>query len=493
MSKQTFAATLLLATLPFLAASCAGPKYYPRDEIIETAVAFLEQGQEALIAAEGAMAEYQTAIGEARRLREMNFSEAAAEQTRSADTLRRQAITQFALALEQFRLSERINVRPRTYFLLGQAYYDMGDMEQALAYFNLGLEMSPNVSIAVRMRDRIANMIQSVEMGLAPPPENWAPEVEALVAMGPVPEDDLAPPIPEDTVRVVERATPRPTPQPTPTIVLPRPSGPGEPREAKEVEVTTAPVPPVDSVPVRTLPAPGETVSAPATGGAPETPELAKAPAGTTPSGAAPVTVADPDEAPPAPIQPSSPVAPAISAEPAEPVSPAAAANADFAAGLEALRKAREAEGLGAATRARDQYTAALESFMQAAADPALGSGPDLPYNMGNAYLGLDDLDQAVEQYTRTVNRAPGHARAYNNLGLAYARGGHTNSAIEMFQKSASLGGVPDAHYNAGMLLIKRNDLEGAIRHLEAYVAVDPNSPYGEEATRQLVQIRRRL
>ncbi len=429
--------------------ACAKPKYLPQDEIVEVAISFLEQAQTALRKGEEMQATYNAQMARSRNFSELGEVVSATQAKIQADDAKRRAIQSFALALEQLRISERTNVRPRTFFMFGQLYVDLGDYDRSLAYFDLGLSLSPDYEPAQRARVQVANLKESVEKGLADLTLNWVNEVEALVAQGPVSEEELAPPVIEEPPIPVRPPTPAPTTTPELSEEGKRPKVP-----------FTGPTPtPGEGV----QPIPGRAVTpaeAPTTG--PEGPEVEPGPGEAVPT------------APPTPLPP-------------------AVENTDFKEGVRLLGEARSAEQTDVPERAQELYNQAVNALRKAGADPSLTGDPRLHYNLGNALLGAGNLDEAVKEYQTTVALDPNNAKAYNNLGLTYARSGFTNSAIEAFENSARIGGVPDAHYNAGMLLIKRNDVDGAIKHLEAYVALDPNSLYGKEAARQLVLLRRRL
>lgn len=47
---------------------------------------------------------------------------------------------------------------------------------------------------------------------------------------------------------------------------------------------------------------------------------------------------------------------------------------------------------------------------------------PRARYNLGNAYLWEGKLDEAIFEYKTAIGISPAHAKAHNNLALAYAR-----------------------------------------------------------------------
>ncbi len=83
----------------------------------------------------------------------------------------------------------------------------------------------------------------------------------------------------------------------------------------------------------------------------------------------------------------------------------------------------------------------------------------------------------AVALWQDCVAKSPGKARPYNNLGVALARAGRSDEAIENYYKALKIN--PDygnAHYNLGSALAREGNLRGGIVHLTRAVELEPNS-----------------
>lgn len=468
------AVVLCLALLATLLA-CAKPNYLPRDEIIEVSINFLDQARDAL--EEGALhrGRYLERRDRALQLQDGNYTSEAEQQAALAAEEKARAIANYAYALEQLRLSERVNVRPLTCFLYGQLFNDLGNYERALEYLDLGLSLSPDYEQARRFRTMIASRLESIQQGIAPPPENWTAPVEELASLGPVSPDELAPAVREDltrpTVLPVARAN-TPTPEPL--------DDGGRPR--KEVpETETGPAEPVETIPVterRATPTPRPTQI--------PTPVPTEAEAEVE----AEIEVTGVDRPEEEGLVEEPPVTPV----PVEEDTIPEGVEPEYREALELLAQARAADANQNHERAARLYEQAADLLREARQDdPVLRTNPVASYNLGNAYLGMGQLDAAIAEYQRAIDLDPDYGKAWNNMGLAYARGGHTNSALEAFEKAVDTAGILDAHYNAGMLYIKRNDVDRAIEHLEDYVAEDPGSVFGQQAGRQLILLRRRM
>ncbi len=60
-------------------------------------------------------------------------------------------------------------------------------------------------------------------------------------------------------------------------------------------------------------------------------------------------------------------------------------------------------------------------------------------YNLGNAYLKSNRLQEAIEQYGLTLKLDPNHSEAMTNLGAALVSAGRPQEAIEKYQQALQL------------------------------------------------------
>jgi Flp pilus assembly protein TadD len=82
----------------------------------------------------------------------------------------------------------------------------------------------------------------------------------------------------------------------------------------------------------------------------------------------------------------------------------------------------------------RGQAQQAIPSFKKAIArDPEF---PGLHYNLGNAYMHLNQFDNAIDEYQLAIDQGgPQVWKAMNNLGLAYVKIGRPDLAIDEFKR----------------------------------------------------------
>jgi len=157
-------------------------------------------------------------------------------------------------------------------------------------------------------------------------------------------------------------------------------------------------------------------------------------------------------------------------ASPAEP--PPATVHRDwFAAGV-------QAEEAGDIHRAIHAYRQALLSG---------GPQPETSFNLGNCYYASEELDAAVELYTRAVNIDPSYSEAWNNLGNALSDLERTDEAVAAYHRAlAASPDYADAHYNLAETLAWLGDLATARVHWRAYLERDPNSSWARRVRQRL-------
>jgi tetratricopeptide (TPR) repeat protein len=83
--------------------------------------------------------------------------------------------------------------------------------------------------------------------------------------------------------------------------------------------------------------------------------------------------------------------------------------------------------------------------------------------NLGNAYNGLKQYNQAADALKQAAAIEPNNAAAYFNLGLALYNGGRYSEAIEAYKAVVRLRPqLAAAHYNLGLTYVAVNDKESA-------------------------------
>jgi len=82
-----------------------------------------------------------------------------------------------------------------------------------------------------------------------------------------------------------------------------------------------------------------------------------------------------------------------------------------------------------------------------------------------------------ITLYRDCIEKAPGKARPYNNLGAALLRGGSLAEAVEQFKSALKIKpDYVDAHYNLGYVLSRQGNLAGGIDQFAETLRLDPNN-----------------
>lgn len=128
-----------------------------------------------------------------------------------------------------------------------------------------------------------------------------------------------------------------------------------------------------------------------------------------------------------------------------------------------------------------------LEDAVRAYEHALPGAGAETHFNLGNCYYEQRRRNEAVDQFSAAIARAPDYAEAWNNLGIVRGEVGDREGAVAALQQALEL--VPhyaDAHYNLGEAFAGFGDLAKAREHWRAYLTFDPNSRWAEQVRRRL-------
>lgn len=104
-------------------------------------------------------------------------------------------------------------------------------------------------------------------------------------------------------------------------------------------------------------------------------------------------------------------------------------------------------------------------------------------FNMGWSYYNMNDLQKAIESYTKAVSSNPAYAQGWYSMGLAYEKMGDSKQAIESYEKA--VGVFPqylDAWFNMGMALVKAKNRPAAVKAFEKVVEIAPASDKAQSA-----------
>ena len=82
------------------------------------------------------------------------------------------------------------------------------------------------------------------------------------------------------------------------------------------------------------------------------------------------------------------------------------------------------------------------------------------------------DYDAALTSYRLALRDKPDDHRVLQNMAIAFSKTGRHDEAVRCYRKALELEPkLSGAHYGLAFLLLKRGDGDGAIEHLEAFLA----------------------
>ncbi|MFZ3071667.1 MAG: tetratricopeptide repeat protein [Thermodesulfobacteriota bacterium] len=111
----------------------------------------------------------------------------------------------------------------------------------------------------------------------------------------------------------------------------------------------------------------------------------------------------------------------------------------------------------------------------------------EIHYNRGNAYAKKGLYDKAIEDYEFTLKVISGHVQARNNLALSNLELGRLDAAEDELKKAiAFYPDYVDAHYNIGLVYVKKGMPEEALAHFEKALALDPGRDKAARAIREI-------
>ena len=97
-------------------------------------------------------------------------------------------------------------------------------------------------------------------------------------------------------------------------------------------------------------------------------------------------------------------------------------------------------------------------------------------YELGNALLEQDRLNEAAAQYLAGLGADPTHVPSRTSLGAVRERQGRIDEAAAEFEAVVGLDpGYADGHYNLGSVRLAQGRMEDAVRHLGETVALEPD------------------
>jgi len=141
--------------------------------------------------------------------------------------------------------------------------------------------------------------------------------------------------------------------------------------------------------------------------------------------------------------------------------------------------------------------SAALEPPGPAAASAPRTVTPEVLQGMlgaARASLAEGRYSEAIAAYQAVLKRDPKNVDALTHLGLIVAIGGHADSALETFAKALEIDPryPPALLYRGQVLFESKQDVAGAVRSWEAFVAVVPPGPERERVAKLIADARAR-
>lgn len=127
----------------------------------------------------------------------------------------------------------------------------------------------------------------------------------------------------------------------------------------------------------------------------------------------------------------------------------------------------------------RDAYKVALQQYLNTLQQDA--DWPASNVNLGNLLLRQGKLDAAIAAYQRALSLDSNFAGAYVNLADVYRQQGREEEAEKQLRKGlAVLPNAADLHHALGLLLVRKADMQDALKALASAANLAPdNVRYG--------------
>jgi tetratricopeptide (TPR) repeat protein len=101
------------------------------------------------------------------------------------------------------------------------------------------------------------------------------------------------------------------------------------------------------------------------------------------------------------------------------------------------------------------------------------------------------DVDAALTSYRLALRDRPNDVRVLENMAIAFSKIGQIDDAIRSYRRALEIEPkLSGAHYGLAFLLIKKNAVDDAAFHLEAFLLDPPTDP---DASRWIAHARRTL
>jgi superkiller protein 3 len=95
-------------------------------------------------------------------------------------------------------------------------------------------------------------------------------------------------------------------------------------------------------------------------------------------------------------------------------------------------------------------------------------------FKMGTAYDRINQPEEAVKAFKKTIELMPENAVAYNNLGVAYGKLRMFDNEIAVLKKAIKIrSNYSSARYNLGITYIKTGNKKAALKEYESLKKLD--------------------
>jgi tetratricopeptide (TPR) repeat protein len=116
---------------------------------------------------------------------------------------------------------------------------------------------------------------------------------------------------------------------------------------------------------------------------------------------------------------------------------------------------------------------------------------PRTYFYLGNVYFQLNQLDQAIINYSAGLSFAENKGDFFYNLGNCYYEKENYLFATDMYSKAVEHNGeLVDAHLHAGMAFYQAGDYPNTISQWETYLNKYPHSPQYDEVERAIALLK---
>jgi Tfp pilus assembly protein PilF len=152
-----------------------------------------------------------------------------------------------------------------------------------------------------------------------------------------------------------------------------------------------------------------------------------------------------------------------------------AAAQGNQAAQMQRNKELNERFNAGLAAAQAKNYSAAIDSFRRTA---ELDPNQHVAWaHLGEAYLALNQVSEAIGAYERAVAIKPDDAAYHNNYSIALARAGKVDQAAQELEVAARLDPVNAGKYfyNLGAVFVNTGKSQQAETAFRRATEVDPN------------------